>query len=547
MEQIAAELAGHSGGLIKKIGLLPKLKRFGSWMPKKLKGRGRCQDVVMGNPDLGKLPVLKCWPHDGGPFITLPLVHTIDPDNGRPNLGMYRLQVMGPQTTGMHWHMHKTGAKHYRGYKKKGVQMPVAVALGGDPVYTYCATAPLPDGIDEYLLAGYIRQKAVKLVKCITQDIWVPDDADIVIEGYVDPNEELVMEGPFGDHTGFYSLADYYPVFHVTCISYRKDAVYPATIVGIPPQEDAAIAIATEKLFLPPIKLSMIPELIDMHMPVAGVAHNIAIFSINREYPGQGKKVLNTIFGAGQMMFTKFAIVAGQDTDIRNYMDLASIICRKVDPRKNLSISEGPMDVLDHSSREFAYGGKMGIDATGADLGFTLPDPGQIDDLFASFRLNNPDVKNVNTRLFRDGIPLVAVSCKKIRINQCLEYAKDLNIQFSGYYLPFWIFTDENVNIMDLFQLAWIVGSHVDPARDAIILSSPDGKEGGRLFLDATRKTRSFDGFQRDWPNPVLMDKNTISRIDQIWHNLDAGPVTESPSNYYRPLEEDGDAVAIES
>lgn len=547
MGQIVNEFSGTSAGFIKKLGMLPKLRQLGSWMPKKLKKKGRCQEVVMDNPDLGKLPVLTCWPHDGGPFITLPLVHTIDPDNGKPNLGMYRMQVIGPKTSGMHWHMHKTGAKHYRAYRKKGEKMPVAVALGGDPVYTYCATAPLPDGIDEYLLAGYIRQKSVKLVKCLTQDIWVPQDADIIIEGYVDPSEELILEGPFGDHTGFYSLADYYPEFHVTCISHRKDAVYPATIVGIPPQEDAAIALVTEKLFLPPIKMSMIPELIDMHMPVAGVAHNLALFSINQEYPGQGKKVINTIYGAGQMMFTKFAIVAGSDVNIRNYKDLAKAVCRKVDPRKNLSITEGPMDVLDHSSREFAFGGKMGIDATGKDLGFQIPDPKKVADLFASFRVNNPDVKDVNISLLSDSIPVVAVSYKKIRINQFREFAKDLNIQFGEFYLPFWIFTDDNVNIKDLFQLAWIVGSHTDPGRDTLVLDSPDEKSGGRLFVDATRKTRKYDNFERDWPNPVLMDRTTINRIDDMWNKLDAGSKPESPSNYYRPLEEEGDAVVKES
>ena len=283
MDQIARDFTGSHPGIFNKIKLLPKLNRLGSWIPKKSKGKGRCQEVVMDQADLGKLPILTCWPHDGGPFITLPLVHTIDPETGSRNLGMYRMQVMDSVTTGMHWHMHKTGARHYRAYKKRGERMPVAVALGGDPVYTYCATAPLPDGIDEYLLAGYIRKKSVKLVKCLTQEIWVPEDADIIIEGYVDTDEDLVLEGPFGDHTGFYSLADYYPRMHVTCISHKKQAVYPTTIVGIPPQEDAWIAIATEKLFLPPIKISMIPELADMHMPEPGVAHNLAIFSINQD------------------------------------------------------------------------------------------------------------------------------------------------------------------------------------------------------------------------------------------------------------------------
>jgi 4-hydroxy-3-polyprenylbenzoate decarboxylase len=250
-----------------KLKALPLLSQVASWMPKSVGRRGACQQIVMKNPDLTKLPVLKCWPADGGPFITLPCVITRDLNNGMRNVGMYRMQVLDAVTTGMHWHQHKTGARHFQEYKRRGERMPVSVVLGGDPAYTYSATAPLPDNLDEYLLAGFLRDKKVELVKCLTNDLEVPSDADFVIEGYVDPGEELVWEGPFGDHTGFYSLADWYPKFHVTCITHRKDAVYPATIVGIPPQEDAWIGKATERIFLQPMKLSMIPELQDMDLP----------------------------------------------------------------------------------------------------------------------------------------------------------------------------------------------------------------------------------------------------------------------------------------
>ncbi len=543
LSQIAKGFIKSPSGLLGKIGLLPQLRRLGSWMPKKLKKRGVCQEVLMENPDLSKLPILTCWPHDGGPFITLPLVHTIDPENGSRNLGMYRMQVMDSTTTGMHWHMHKTGARHYKGYKSKGMIMPVAVALGGDPVYTYSATAPLPDGIDEYLLAGYIRQKRVNLVKCLTQDIWVPEDADIIIEGYVDPDEDLVDEGPFGDHTGFYSLADYYPRFHVTCVTHRKNAVYPATIVGIPPQEDAWIALATEKLFLPPLKISMIPELLDMHMPEAGVAHNLALFSINHDYPGQGKKVLNSIWGAGQMMFNKFAVVSGADTDIRNYSSLIKTVCRKVDPEKNLFFADGPLDVLDHSADVFAFGGKLGFDATGPDREEDFASREDILEKMAALRSNFPEIKSVNSELITDSIPIVIITFKKSRKNHCREIVEELLVQLDNEYIPFWVFVDHTVNDKDLHQLVWIVGNHVDPQRDVWVKADPKRTGRGRLFIDATRKTKNFDGFERKWPNPVLMDKATIDYVDNIWNSLRVGPLIPSPSSYYRPLEEPGDAV----
>jgi 4-hydroxy-3-polyprenylbenzoate decarboxylase len=302
-----------------KLKMLPELKEVSSWMPERGRGRGigigtgrgrgTCQEVMMSEPDLFRLPILKCWPADGGRFITLPAVHTIHPETGSPNVGMYRMQVFDKNLTGMHWHRHKTGAAHFTKYKSLGRKMPVTVTLGGDPACMYAATAPMPENMDEYLLAGFLRKKPVQLVKCLTNDLYVPEDVDFVIEGYVDPEEELILEGPFGDHTGFYSLADYYPKFHVTCITHRKNAVYPATIVGIPPMEDAWIGKATERIFLSPIRLTMIPELTDMDLPFPGVAHNISIVKINKTYPGQAVKVMNSLWGAGQMMFNKILVV----------------------------------------------------------------------------------------------------------------------------------------------------------------------------------------------------------------------------------------------
>lgn len=248
LEKLFNMLTGSAGSVSDRIRSLPELIRVAGYLPVHTRGRGRCRQVIHRKPDLTMFPVLKCWPHDGGRFITLPVVHTRHPVTGKTNAGMYRMQVFGPDTAGLHWHRHKTGANHYEEWKKTGKKMPVSVSLGGDPVYTYCATAPLPENINEYILAGFLRKKRVKLVKCLTNDLYVPADADIVIEGYVDPSEPPVMEGPFGDHTGFYSLADLYPLFHVTCITHAADAVYPATIVGIPPHEDAWLALATEKI-----------------------------------------------------------------------------------------------------------------------------------------------------------------------------------------------------------------------------------------------------------------------------------------------------------
>ncbi len=277
-----------------KLRMLPLLTDVAKWVPRKSSSRGECQQVVLQGDDidLETLPILKCWGFDGGRFITLPMVNTVSAESRARNVGMYRMQVFDSKTTGMHWHIHKTGARHYEEYRARGERMPVSVALGGDPTYTYAATAPMPDNLDEYLLAGFLRQKSVKLAKCITNDIYVPSDCDFVLEGYVDPAEEIVIEGPFGDHTGFYSLQDYYPKFHITAITHRRNAIYPATIVGIPPQEDAYIAIATERIFLSPIRFALNPEVRDLYMPTAGTAHNIAITSIESRYSGQAQKVI---------------------------------------------------------------------------------------------------------------------------------------------------------------------------------------------------------------------------------------------------------------
>jgi 4-hydroxy-3-polyprenylbenzoate decarboxylase len=309
------------------------------------------------------LPVLKCWPLDGGRFITLPCVVTRDPDTGERNVGMYRMQIYDSTIAGMHWQLQKVGARHGRRYYETGTCMPVSVFLGGDPMYPFCATAPLPDGLDEFLLAGYLRKKSVELVKCETNDLEVPANSDFVIEGYVDPSEPLRMEGPFGDHTGYYTLPEPYPVFHITAITHRKDAVYPATIVGMPPMEDFYIGGASVKLFLPIFKMNF-PEIVDIALPAEGVFHNLVFVSIRKTYPMQGYKIMHGLWGMGQMMFTKYIIVVDEDVDVHNTSEVLFRLCANTDPQRDSIFTKGPSDVLDHATSEMAMGSKVGFDAT---------------------------------------------------------------------------------------------------------------------------------------------------------------------------------------
>ncbi len=315
------------------------------------------------SPTLLDLPILKCWPLDGGRFITLPCVVTRDPDTGDRNVGMYRMQVYDDSSAGMHWQLQKVAARHGRRYYETGERMPVAVFLGGDPVFSFCATAPLPDGLDEFLFAGYLRRKSVEMVKCETNDLEIPANADIVIEGYLDPPEPLRDVGPFGDHTGYYTLPEPYPVFHITAITHRKQAVYPATIVGIPPMEDFYMGSASVKLLLPILRMTF-PEIVDIALPAEGVFHNLVFVSIEKTYPMQAYKIMNGLWGMGQMMFTKYIIVVDADVDVRNSSEVLFHLCANTDPQRDSLFSKGPADVLDHATTEIAIGSKLGIDAT---------------------------------------------------------------------------------------------------------------------------------------------------------------------------------------
>lgn len=364
-------------GLIGKLKMLPKLAEVGSYFPKDV-STGPCKEVIRKDDfDLAHFPVLKCWPQDAGRFITLPLVFSKNPLNGKRNCGMYRMQVFDGQTTGMHWQTHKQGAEHYRRMKAEGKQtrMEVAAAIGADPATMFSAILPLPPDLDEMLFAGFMRSKSVEMVKCETVDIDVPANAEIILEGYVELGETRT-EGPFGDHTGFYSLADEYPVFHITCITHRKDPIYATTIVGPPPMEDFYMGKTIERVFLPLMRLQL-PEVVDMAMPAEGIFHNLMLISIRKSYPGQARKVMNSIWGLGQAMFTKCIVVVDHDVDVQNYSEVTWKALNNIDPERDIQFTMGPIDSLDHSSRLANFGSKMGIDATKKwpEEGFQRPWP----------------------------------------------------------------------------------------------------------------------------------------------------------------------------
>jgi len=564
IENLFHLLSSPKENIIDKLKLLPKLGQFASWMPKVISGRGECQQVVMQCPDITKLPVITCWPKDGGPFVTLPIIHTKDPNNNSRNVGMYRMQIFDPTLTGMHWHKHKVSAKHFNEYKKLNKRMPVAVALGGDPVYAYAATAPLPENVDEYMLAGFLRKKKVELVKCISQpDVEVPADADFIIEGYVDPNDELIWEGPFGDHTGYYSLPDWYPKFHITAITHKKNAVYPATIVGIPPQEDAWLGKATERIFLAPIKMTLVPEIVDMEMPVEGVFHNLVIAKIQKDYAGQGQKVMNAMWGAGQMMFNKILVVTASPGasggrgfevfPITDYLRLAKDVFTNLNPATDIYFSQGPMDVLDHSCSKMGFGGKMCIDGTfkydeEKDDLFLNDKPlfsaETADELLKTF----PEIKKINFSLIKQEIPCLIISVEKNKKHHIKELHEEIGILQSIEGLKMILYVEHTVDANDLPVALWRFCNNLDPKRDHFIIkkqstSQPD-KYIACIGFDGTLKTKEFDDFYRDWPNIIIADDKTIASVDAKWDRLGLGIFIPSPSLKFKNQMYGEEAVA---
>ena len=521
IDNILKGIMSPKHSLWEKLQMLPLLKDVSKWFPQRSTKRGECQEVVWQGEDvdLGKLPIITSWPHDGGAFITLPMVVTADPETGIPNLGMYRMQIFDNRTTGMHWHRHKTGARHYDAYKRLGRRMPVSVAIGGDPTYIYSATAPMPDNMDEMLLAGMLREKPVKLVKCLTNDLWVPADCDFVLEGYVDTSEDLTIEGPFGDHTGFYSLTDLYPKFHIEAITSRRDAVYPATIVGVPPMEDAYIAKATERIFLAPIRLAVQPEVRDLYMPIEGTAHNIALVSIVKRYLGQPNKVAQGLWGAGQMMFNKYMVIAPEECDIRSKEEVLKRIA-SLDQHKNLIWSEGILDVLDHATATTGYGSKLAIDLTEVDVtprSFDVP------------RTAKPmgGVELFNTELAKSYGILILYAEREYHDTIDVErYISENN--FSQMRVVA-LFDNGAAGYMNLSDLLWLAAANTDPKRDIRIV-------GETIIIDARSKRPGYGANPPRFPNVVTSHPDTIHHVDNRWQEYGIGELIESPSRRYRKL-----------
>ena len=497
IDRLLTQVTAPYRGWWEKLVLLSQLNEAKSWMPKQKKGPGACQEVVFMQPDLQRLPILKCWPHDGGRFITLPLVHTLDPDTGQRNLGMYRMQVFSVNSTGMHWHKHKTGARHFA--MRKTSRFPVAICLGGDPIYSFCAAAPLPDGFDEYLLAGFLRNQAVPLVPCLTVELSVPADCDFVLEGYIEAKEGLATEGPFGDHTGFYSLPDLYPTVHITCLTHKKHAVYPATVTGIPPQEDRYITEAIEKIFLTPFRLSVAPEVVDMHLPIEGVSHNLAIIKIRKSYSGQAIKIAHAMWGAGQMMLNKIAIIVDDDINIRNRKALLETLLKHYQPTRDTFFSRGPLDVLDHAAPKCGFGGKICIDATKKNFE------------------EEPET------------PVAKFASKAISFVHAEMDQPDALIE---------VVLDQAVDLENEFLCYWLLGSNADPIRDMRI-------SGGALRIDARTKIPGNIGVPKFWPNMVTSSTDTIRTINERWYKLNLGKFIPSPSLDYLPLIYRESAIAL--
>ena len=500
--------------LIKSV---PNLMRLLAVLPWKLPIKGACQEVIEHDPDLSTLPVLKCWPDDGGKFFTLPLVMTKDPDTGVQNTGMYRMQIFDKNTTGMHWHWHKDGREIYDKYRKLGGKMPVSVAIGCDPALIFSAISPLPKMIDEMMFAGYLRKRPVKMVKSITNDIYVPADAEFILEGYVDVNEALRLEGPFGDHTGYYSLADMYPAFHVTCITHKKNPVYPATIVGRPPMEDCYMSKATERAFLPLLKM-IYPEIVDYSLPFEGVFHNCVIVSIKKRFPGHGKKVMNSLWGMGKMMYAKMIIVVDADINPHDTKAVAKQVFESLDMTKDLVFSQGPLDALDHASSTDHYGYRLGVDATrkfdveGTESKWDI----KIQDDMTAYLSTHEKILNFDYPMSDVLQGCLVVSIKKESKDDVRQLMEELWSQDAMKYNKFLIVVDEDVDSTDTSKVAWKVFNNIDAMRDLVIREVPSEQFGHRLGIDATKKL-AMDGHQRVWPDDIVMSDDVKEKVTRRW------------------------------
>jgi 4-hydroxy-3-polyprenylbenzoate decarboxylase len=522
-DDLAARLAGiikqaPPRSIMEKIGMLPKALAWAKFLPRTRKMKTPpCQEVVLTGDavDLMKLPVLFCWPEDGGRFITLPVVFTKGMEDGKRNVGMYRMQVYDGKTTGMHWHIHKDGSHHYHEYRKSGRRMEVAVAIGADPAVTYAATAPMPRGVDEMMLAGFIRQEPVIMVRGVTVDIDVPAEAEFILEGYVDPGETRI-EGPFGDHTGYYSEADIYPVFHLTAITHRKNPVYSATVVGRPPMEDCYLAWTTERLFLPMLQMVM-PEIKDYLLPWEGVFHSIAVISIEKEYPGHAAKIASGLWGSGQMSFAKALVIIDDASLLADGRKLLEHILKTIDFSSDITLARGILDVLDHSAENPLFGSKIAIDATTrfagegkrAERGDSGKGGKPSDDttLLARLRKQNDGVMRLCTLLSVPGRILRAVAVDKEKGQPSRAYI-DLLTGDEGAAGGIYVLYDAGVELADHSLLLWKAFNNVDPARDMVV--------GARcVVIDATRKG-AVDGHERPWPDDIEMTPEIKKAVDRL-------------------------------
>ena len=524
LEKIAREIErfikiAPPATLADKAKLLPMLLKASNFPPKIVSaGQASCQEVVMTGDavDLGCIPILQCWPNDAGRFITYPIVINRSLDQSIRNVGLYRMQVYDKQTTAMHWHIHKDGAHFFHEYQKANKRMEVAVAIGADPASCYAASAPLPYGIDEFLLAGFIRKKAVPLVKCKTVDLEVPAHAEIVLEGYIDP-DEMRLEGPFGDHTGYYSQDGDYPVFHVTAITHRKDPVYLTTIVGIPPQEDFYLGKATERIFLPLLR-TQLPEIVDMNMPLEGVFHNCVIVSIEKRYPMQARRIMTALWGLGQMSFVKTIVAVDVDIDVQNEEEVLKLLLNGVDLKQDLFFSEGILDVLNHASDQALYGSKLGIDATRkidgesprhiAEQGTQYPDPGIIDEIRKKF----PAIENCQMIHVSPARPIILVAFNKTGPGQAADLIRNFFADEAYSTIGLLLVLEAQVDLNNSSQVLWKLFNNLDPKRDIHV-------DGQRIAIDVTRKLPE-EGYQQRWPEEILMSEEVVQKIDQKWNAL---------------------------
>lgn len=485
-----------------KLLALFKLLPLAKIMPREIKN-APCQEVVKtgADVDLSEIPVLKCWPHDGGRFVTLPLVFTKSPEDGKKNLGMYRLQIFDKNTTGMHWHVHKDGSHYFNEYARMGKRMPVAVAIGADPAVVYAATAPMPRGVDELLLAGFFRKSGVETVKCKTVDLQVPAEAEFVLEGYVDPDERR-MEGPFGDHTGYYSPADLYPVFHITALTRKKNPIYCATLVGPPPMEDCYMAKATERIFLPLVQ-SVMPEISDYFLPWEGVFHNIVIVSIDKEYPAHAQKLINGLWGQGQMSFCKAVVVVDKNVRPSDLHKVWNLFATSFDPARDITISFGVLDALDHSSPAPFAGAKIGIDLTAPIAGekprsiAPLQIPSE-EECEAAEKWVCENIGGVESVEFKRAFLAVSLDKNGRRGRDILDKLAQCP-HIERFFRAAAIF-DTDVDIAETPKILWKIFNNTDPSRDIKIVRN------SLALIDACKKNKA-DGHEREWPDDLSFDK----------------------------------------